>query len=410
MRIILTCNFSPWSSYSGGGQRSTYELATALAQRGHEVDAVFTRPPWERVRAPEGLPFRIHWAQLWARRSASGAILRPLTTLTVARTVQRLLNREAARVRTGGEGGPFGRSGGEEATVVHANGEEGALIPRLRAAYRPHRFAFVVTPRYPSFPEAMRDGSWRQSPRRMGLLIRSSRYLILWSALRNADAWCPTSQASANAVQRAYGLELERCQVIPNGVAGEFLSVQRDSRAVTGPLVFFGRMVREKGLHTLVEALGLMGVSAPECCFVGSGPLKDTVGNRLRQLGLAERVRFEPWLDPSALAALLSRAALAVLPSMEESFGNAMAEAMAAGVPLVTTRVGSIPELVGDDGNALLVPPEDPSALADAITALIRDPEVAERMAAAGRKRVRETFTWDRVASRYEQLYADLSR
>jgi glycosyltransferase involved in cell wall biosynthesis len=408
MRIILTCNFSPWSSYGGGGQRSTHGLATALAERGHEVDVVFTRPPWERVRPPGGLPFRVHWASLWARRSASGAILRPLTTLTVARAVQRLLRRDAAVVGAGGKGGSLRRAGSEEATVVHANGEEGALVPRLRRAYRSHRFAFVVTPRYPSFPEAMHDGTWRRSPKRLGLLIRSSRYVILSSALRNADAWCPTSQASAESLQRVYGLEPEHCHVIPNGVAGEFLSVRRDSRAVAGPLVFFGRMVREKGLHTLVEALGLLGASAPECCFVGSGPLKDIVGNRLRQLGLVERVRFEPWLDPSSLAALLSRAALAVLPSTEESFGNAVAEAMAAGVPLVTTRVGSIPELVGDGRNALLVPPEDPPALADAITALIRAPETAERMAVEGRKRVREEFTWDRVASRYEQLYADL--
>ena len=56
MRCLLTVNFSPWSRYSGGGQRSTHNLARALAQRGHDVSVVYTKPPWEQVQLPAALP------------------------------------------------------------------------------------------------------------------------------------------------------------------------------------------------------------------------------------------------------------------------------------------------------------------------------------------------------------------
>src|SRR5262245_15559702 len=109
MRCILTVNFSPWSRYSGGGQRSTHNLACALAQRGHDVSVVYTKPPWEAVQLPAALPYQPLWAALPAFRSRSGALLRPLTSLSVARQVERLA-----------------RHGAE--LVVHGNGEEAALI------------------------------------------------------------------------------------------------------------------------------------------------------------------------------------------------------------------------------------------------------------------------------------------
>jgi glycosyltransferase involved in cell wall biosynthesis len=385
MRVILTVNFSPWSPYSGGGQRSTHNLATALAGRGHAVTVVYTRPPWERFEMPADLQYAVTWAALPSRRSRSGAPLRPFTAVTVARAVAQLVDRHP--------GQPI---------AVHGNGEEAALVPRLRPR---RRFAFVMTPRYPSFPAGMRDGTWRRRITGLRHWVRGTKYATLGLALRGADRYCPTSQSSAAEVARVYGLDAARCRVVPNGVSPAFFEVVREAEADRGPLVFFGRMAREKGVDTLVEALGRLGEAAPDAVLIGRGPMVDPVRRRLDELGLASRVEMIPWLEGAALAARVASASMVVLPSLEESFGNAMAEAMATGAPVVSTTAGSIPEVVGDAG--LLVPPEDPAALAEAIARLRTDTGLRARLGQAGRRRAADRFSWPAVAGTFASIYEE---
>ena len=90
MHIALTVNYSPWSKYSGGGQRSTHSLACALSRAGHRVDVVYTRPPWEAVHTPPSLPYRVHWASLAAVRSHRSAALRPLSSFSVASQLDKI--------------------------------------------------------------------------------------------------------------------------------------------------------------------------------------------------------------------------------------------------------------------------------------------------------------------------------
>src|SRR5437879_13705296 len=91
VRIVFTCNYSPWSRYSGGGQRSTHDLASALARRGHDVTVVFTKTPWELVHPPRSLPYRLRWATLPDYQSRARAPLRVLSAWTVANVVRREL-------------------------------------------------------------------------------------------------------------------------------------------------------------------------------------------------------------------------------------------------------------------------------------------------------------------------------
>src|SRR5262245_55140286 len=195
MRIFLTCNYSPWSAYSGGGQRSTHYLGSALAGRGHDVTVVFTKTPWDRVEPPSSLPYRLRWAVLPDYKSHISAPLRVLTAWTVASVIRREL--------TPGE-----------TAVVHAQGEEAARLPRERAH---RRFGLVVTPRYPSLPRLL-FAAPRSLVRTIGLLSGYGKYAALGVALRGADVCAPPSRYGGELIQRAYGVPPDRIHPVHNGV------------------------------------------------------------------------------------------------------------------------------------------------------------------------------------------------
>jgi len=375
MRLILTVNYSPWSRYSGGGQHSTHHLAEALARRGHRVSVVYTKPPWEQVPTPAGLPYDVHWAAFCGLRSNRTAPLRVVNAWTVARTVASMLAEEPV-------------------DVVHCQGEEGALLPRLRGRRRD--FYLVVTARYPGYP--MRR--WTRSP----------KYRAMGHLVRHADARCTTSNASRALLARAFAVDPGETHVVPNGVDPVFVEVTRVARARHGPIVFFGRIERSKGVDTLIEALSRLRetIDLP-VLVIGRGGWERAARESAARLGLTNRLAFPGWLDRDALASALATARLAVLPSREESFGNAMVEAMAAGVPVLSTSVGSILEVTDNGRAARLVPPDDPDQLAHAISDLVRDADEAEALGRQGREFVARAFSWSRAASLYERIYTELS-
>lgn len=371
MPVVLTTLFSPWSAYSGGGQRSTHNLALALAAQGQQVAVVYTRTPFETVPLPDDLPYAVHWALMPALRTARNAPLRPLTCVPVARQVARLLT---------------------PGTVVHANGEEAALLPRLK---RHDAFGLVVTPRYSAYPP------------RPGIHFK---YRALGQALRGADLCCPPSRRAADLVAAAYGLETTRMQVVHNGVPAEFLAADGRTVGGNGPLVFCGRFARDKGIDVLLEALDLLGASRPQALIVGRGPEARALRRRLARLGPGPPVELRPWMEQQALRRLLQEASMAVVPSRAEAFGLSVVSAMAVGAPVVASAVGGIPEIVAHGRTGLLVPPGDAPALAAAIAALKRQPAWARDLGAAGRRHVRRDFTWARAARTFAGLYEEILR
>jgi glycosyltransferase involved in cell wall biosynthesis len=166
-----------------------------------------------------------------------------------------------------------------------------------------------------------------------------------------------------------------------------------------GPLAGCMTALRpEKGVDVFLRAAPHVFARLPEArlAVVGNGALRAALQRQARALGLDERLRFFDYRGPSARQ--LRSLDVFVHPSPRyEAFGIGLAEAMACGVPQVTTAVGGVPEVVRDGETGLFCRPDDPVHLADRIAALLGDGELRARMAKASRRRQRDCFTLDRM-------------
>ncbi|MEW5724311.1 MAG: glycosyltransferase family 4 protein [Thermodesulfobacteriota bacterium] len=173
-------------------------------------------------------------------------------------------------------------------------------------------------------------------------------------------------------------------------------------------VLFLGQIERLKGVHDLVEAVSLYRDRLAGVRFVlgGNGSALDEVRARLAKLGLTDRFELPGWVDGDRKRELLDRAEIFVLPSHAEGMPNALLEAMAAGLAVVATRVGGIPDLVSSDEIGRLVPPRDPEALGAVLAELAGRPDLRRRLGQAARRRIQSEHD---VRLAWGRLYAVLA-
>jgi L-malate glycosyltransferase len=225
---------------------------------------------------------------------------------------------------------------------------------------------------------------------------------------RAADAVTATSEFLADAVRRRFAVE---ATVIPFGIDVDRFRPRSGPRR-PGPIrIGFVKWGLEPkyGPDVLLEGLGRLNSDESfEAIVAGEGSLGADLRDRARALGIADRVRFIGRRPHGEVAALLSDLDIFVMPSRREEWGVAAAEASAAGLPIVATRVGGIPEIVVDGRTGLLVSPEDPVSLAAALSRLVRDPALRDRLGAEGRRKVEAEFRWEGCVDLMEHVYADV--
>jgi len=184
------------------------------------------------------------------------------------------------------------------------------------------------------------------------------------------------------------------------------LTLPKDAKVVT----CVGRLTRQKGLFDLLRAASLTREAVPEARFllVGRGELLPALRAHAARLHLDSRVRFLGFRRD--VPRILAGSHLLALPSHWEGFGVVLVEAMSAGLPVVGTRAGAIPEVVADGETGLLAPPGDAQDLATALVRVLADPDLADRMGQAGRRRVAREFAIDREVKAHVELYEGLLR
>jgi glycosyltransferase involved in cell wall biosynthesis len=213
------------------------------------------------------------------------------------------------------------------------------------------------------------------------------------------------------------GVEPGRIRTIPSAVDPAALRPRRTRDALRaeqglGPgeplLLALAALVRRKGLDVLLDALARLAAAGPppRLWIAGEGPERAALERQAARAGLGERVRFLGRREDAA--DLLAACDVFVMPSRREGLGVAALEAMAAGRPVVASRVGGLAAAVQEGGTGLLVPPEDPAALASALSTLLGDATLRARLGAAGPARVVAAFGAEAMVEAYEKLYREI--
>jgi glycogen synthase len=372
----------------GGVETHVRELARELTRAGDEVRVyasdLFSEDGWvrrpEASRSVDGIP---------VERFPAVKRLIPGLTLPLLPGLVGALDRDAPE-------------------LIHAHSHRYGHVLEAALVASARDIPFVVTAHYhPADP-------W-EPPMKKGLL-RVQDYVFGATAYRAAGALIAQTKLEARALGEF--APAQRIRIIPPGIdldAWATLPGPASARERTGLpegyLLFAGRLARNKGLGTLLEAwAGLPAPTRPLLVLCGQDwGVRSGLETRARTLGVSDRIRFLGHPDDPTYRAVFAGAAALVLPSDYESFGLVLLEAMAAGLPVISTRVGGIPEVVEEGRTALLVPSGNVPALRAALSAVLADPKRARELGAAGRARVEERFSWRRTADSVRQVYRELT-
>lgn len=207
------------------------------------------------------------------------------------------------------------------------------------------------------------------------------------------------STAAAESVTRAFRFPRERIRVVYNGVDTGTFRPDPTVKKLPRRLIFVGNTEdRKKGIRYLLEAMLYLPKDVTLTVVDGGAPRQVLMEELMKKFHLGGRVFCTGKIPTAEVVKKYQEAEIAVVASVYEGFGFPAAEAMACGLPVVSTTGGALPEVVGKDGETgLLVPPRNPRALARAINRLLEDEPLRRAVAEAGNKRVRERFSWEAV-------------
>jgi len=242
------------------------------------------------------------------------------------------------------------------------------------------------------------------------------------TALASAAAVVAVSDGMRADILSCYPeISAERVRVIRNGIdTAEYAPddgtdvLERHGIDLARPYVIFvGRITRQKGVPVLLRAAASLDPSAQLVLCAGAADTPE-LGAEVSwlvselQASRSGVIWIPEMLPKKDVIQLLTHALVFACPSVYEPLGIVNLEAMACETAVVASRVGGIPEVVNDGVTGLLVPPDDPASLSDALNTLLRDPDRADAMGRAGRKRAVTEFSWDTVAAQTAALYAEL--
>jgi glycogen synthase len=397
MHIVLANQWYPPESGWGGVGMNNYVVAHAYRALGHEVTVLASRVS-ERIPAlhlvdgiqVHRLLVRDHYRL--RRLPVIGRYVRPIQQLRYAWRVDRALRELHTRQ-------PIDVV---EFAEVNAEGLFHSRNPVAPVVVRCHTPTFILRRYYRG----------NEMPFDTQIIGACERRLI-----RSAHALSAPSNDMARLIERECGLPPQTISAIPNALCvKESTQTSLPKAENRVDILHVGRLERVKGVVVLAEAIPQVLRQCPNAYFTFIGEDRRTRRGTLQRAeieayltaaGAHAHVEFRGAVDQAGLEACYQRADICVVPSMlYESFSYTCAQAMAAGKPVVATRIGGIPETVEDGVTGILVTPGRADELADALVRLARDPSLCEQMGCAGRERAAREFDPLKVAQRTLHVYA----
>jgi glycogen(starch) synthase len=254
--------------------------------------------------------------------------------------------------------------------------------------------------------------------RQHGIQNPGQQYIsdVEWWLTYEAARVIVCSEAMRLEVRNLFGLRDGHVTVIPNGIdlkpeAPGPGAPPRDAFAAPSERLLFhiGRLVPEKGARVLLNAMPMLLENHPVRLVIGgTGAYGAELRRQASLLGVASSVDFIGFVDDETADALFHYADVVVVPSTYEPFGIVALEAMAAGTPLVASRVGGLAEIVHHGENGLLAEPDDPDSLAEQIDTLLRDRTLGQRLTQAAKAEVQDRYAWSTIAQSTSDVYADV--
>ncbi len=238
---------------------------------------------------------------------------------------------------------------------------------------------------------------------------------------RSVNAQAVTSEVQRQKLEQLYKFTADNIDIVPPGVdVGRFHLPEPGERITKTDLpkryIFcLSRIDSNKGHDLLLNAFDRVRNDIPDVHLVigGGSPKPEqreldvlkTIKKIINKRGIDDRVRIIGYVPDDLLVSLYQQAELFVLPSIFEPFGMTAQEAMACGTPVVASKLGGIRSVISSGDNGLLIDPSDAGEFADAISLILKDARLAERLGKAGHKNIQEYFSWDAIAARYLAFY-----
>ncbi|OFJ54020.1 glycosyltransferase family 4 protein [Mycolicibacterium grossiae] len=406
MRIALLSYRS--KTHCGGQGVYVRHLSRGLVDLGHDVE-VFSGPPY-----PEGLDPRVRLTEVPSldlyREPDPFRIPRPseitdridllelLSTWTAAFPEPKTFCMRMARILADRR---------DDFDVVHDNQSLGTALLDIAHLGLP----VVATVHHPITRDRVVDvaaAAWWRKP----LVRRWYGFAEMQKTVaRQIPELLTVSSTSATDIAEDFGVAPSQLHVVPLGVDTELFTPAPD-RVRNRIIAIASADVPLKGVSHLLHAVSRLRVERDvEVQLVAKLEPNGPTEKLIAELGISDIVHISSGLSDTELAALLSSAEVACIPSLYEGFSLPAVEAMASGTPIVASRAGALPEVVGPDGQcARLVNPGDVDDLTRVLGELLDSPRELQRLGAAGRRRALEVFSWESVAAQTVAVYERAQR
>ncbi len=240
--------------------------------------------------------------------------------------------------------------------------------------------------------------------------------MVMDPLFNHVDKIIVTSRAYKELIESYYKIDGNKIAIIPCGVDTEIFSplrfrkeTQKERFGILNETVvlFVGRLVEQKGLEYLLQAMPsvIREFNDTVLLIVGDGNCRNELENLTKKLGLQKYVQFLGSLPSDQIPAIMSLATVFVLPSLVESFGIVLAEALSMEKPVIASKVGGVPEVVEEGKTGILVSRMDVKGLSNSIASVLSDQNRAKAMAIEGRKSVIRKFSWQSVTKKTVGIY-----